>query len=77
MQANNEYVEPIDLHPDELEGDDWVNSTCVEHITSEFNRSSIPTGTGDLKMGDLFESKVKLLQAITEWSIQHGVPFVL
>ena len=38
VQANNEYVEPIDPHPDKLEGDDWVNSACVEHITSEFSR---------------------------------------
>jgi len=36
-QANNEYVEAIDSHPDKLEDDDWVNSTHVEHITSKFN----------------------------------------
>jgi len=47
----------------------------MEHITSEFNRSSIPTGTEDLKMGEIFESKVKLLQAITIhslWSVIHA-----
>jgi len=27
-------------------------------------------------VGDIFELKVKLLQAITEWSIQRGVSFV-
>ena len=37
VQANNEYLEPIDSHPDKLEDDDWVNSTHVEHITSKFN----------------------------------------
>ena len=35
--ANNEYVEPEDLHPDELEGDGWVHSTCMENIRAEFN----------------------------------------
>ena len=48
----------------------------VEHITSEFNRFSAPTETENLKEGDIFESKVKLLQAIAEWSIQRGVSFV-
>jgi len=33
MQANNKYVEPIDPHSDEIEDDDWVNATRVEHIT--------------------------------------------
>ena len=73
MQANNEYVEPVDPHSDKLEGDDWINSTHVEHITFVFKRSNAPTGTKDLKVGDIFESKVKLLQVITEWSIQCRV----
>jgi len=34
-----------------------------------------PTATEDLKVKDIFESKVKLLQSITEWSIKHGVSF--
>ena len=34
VQANNGYVEPIDSHLDKMEDDDWVNVTCVEHITS-------------------------------------------
>ena len=34
-----------------------------------------PTATEDLKAKDIFESKVKLLQSITEWSIKHGVSF--
>ena len=59
-----------------MEGDDWVNSTCTEHITFELNRFSAPTRTDNLKVGDIFESKVKLMQAITEWSIQRGVSFV-
>ena len=37
VQANNEYVEPIDSHPDKLKDDDWANLTHVEHITSKFN----------------------------------------
>ena len=43
VHANNEYVEPIVSHPDEFGDDDWENSTRVEHITSEFNRSTTPT----------------------------------
>ena len=61
MQDNNEYVKPIDSHSDEMEDNDWVNATHVKHITS----SSL-TGSEDLKGGEKFESKVKLLQAITE-----------
>ena len=37
----------------------------------------MPTVTEDLKAGDIFESKVKLLQVITKWSIKHGVSFTL
>jgi len=48
----------------------------VEHITSEFNRSEALTTMDDLKMGDIFESKVKMLQVITEWSIACGVSFM-
>ena len=61
MQANNEYVEHINLYPDEFENDDWVNSTRVEHISFEFNRLTSPTTTDDLKVGDIFEIKVELL----------------
>jgi len=73
--ANNEYVEPEDPHLDELEGDGWVHSTCVENIRAEFNLSTIRTAVDDLKVGDIFEIKVKLLEAITEWSIMCGVLF--
>ena len=44
-------------------------------ITIEFNRFTTPTAIEDLKVGDIFESKVKLLQVITEWSIKRGVTF--
>ena len=37
-------------YPNEFEDDDWVNLTRVEHMTSEFNRSTTPTATGDLKV---------------------------
>ena len=47
----------------------------MENITAEFNRSIAPTATENLKVGDIFESKIKLLQAITKWSIKRGVPF--
>jgi len=73
--ANNEYVEPEDPHPDELEGDGWVHSTYVENIRVEFNLSTVRTATDDLKVGDIFETKVKLLETITEWSIMCGVSF--
>ena len=52
-----------------------VNLTYVDNITSKFNRSTIPTATDYLKVGDIFESKVKLLQEITQWSIKRGVSF--
>ena len=71
--ANNEYVESEDPHPDELEGDGWVHSTCVENIRAEFNLSTVRTAIDDLKVGDMFETKVKLLEVITEWSIMRGV----
>ena len=58
MQDNNKYIEPTDPHLEELEDDNWVNLTHVEHITSEFNRSITPIGTEDLKVGDIFESKL-------------------
>jgi len=67
--ANNEYVEPEDPHPDKLEGDGWVHSTCVENIRAEFNLSTVRTVTDDLKVGDIFQTKVKFLEAINEWSI--------
>ena len=47
----------------------------MKNITSKFNKSATSTATEDLKVGVIFESKVKLLQAITEWSIKHGVSF--
>jgi len=75
VQANNEYVEPINLHPDEFEDDDLIYLIRFGNITSEFNRSITPTATEDLKVGDIIKSKVKLLQIITEWSIKRGVPF--
>ena len=48
VHANNEYVKPIDSHPDEFEDDDWVNSTRVEHISSKFSRLITPPSTDDL-----------------------------
>jgi len=54
------------LHPDELQDDSWVSSTYMKNITVEFNMSTTPTATEDLKVGDIFESKVKLLQVITK-----------
>ena len=65
MQANNEYVEPINSHVGEFE-DDWVNLTCMEHKTTEFNKFTIRTAIENLKLGDIFKSKVKLLQVINE-----------
>ena len=44
MQANNEYVELEDLHHDEFD-DDWINSTYMENIIFEFNRSTTPIAT--------------------------------
>ena len=73
----NVGYEPEDLNPHEFENDAWVNSTYVKNITAEFNRYIAPTVANDLKMGDIFESKVKLLEAINEWSIIRGVLFTL
>ena len=73
--ANNEYVEPDDPHPNKLEGDSWVRSTYVKNIRAEFNLSTVRTAIDDLKVGDIFETKVKLLEAITEWSIMRRVSF--
>ena len=44
VQANNEYVEPEDLHHDEFD-DDWINSTYMKNIIFELNRSTIPIAT--------------------------------
>jgi len=73
--ANNEYVGPKNPHPDEFEGDDWVHSTYMENIRAEFNLSIARTVTDDLKVGDIFETKIKLLEAIIEWSLMCGVSF--
>ena len=58
-----------------MEGDGWVHSTCIENIRAEFNLSTVRTATDDLKVGDIFETKVKLLEVIIEWSIMRGVSF--
>ena len=47
----------------------------MENIRAEFNLSIVRTGIDDLKVGDIFETKVKLIEAITEWSIICGVLF--
>ena len=47
---------------------------CGEY-KAEFNLSIVRTVTNDLKVGNIFETKVKLLEAITEWSIMPGVSF--
>ena len=71
--ASNEYVELGDLHPNKFEYDGWVNLTYAKNITSKFNRFTTPTAIEDLKVEDIFESKLKLLQAITEWTIKREV----
>ena len=58
-----------DPHPDEFKDNNWVDTTIVENISAEHNRSSPPTATNDLKAGDIFELDAKLLQAISECSI--------
>ena len=73
--ANNEYVEIQDPYPNEFEGEDWVDMTVVENITAEHTRCAPGNATDDLKVGDIFESKVKLLQALSEWSIVRSVSF--
>jgi len=64
--TNSEYVMLEDPHPDEFQDNGWVNSTYVENITAEFNRCTTPIASEDLKIVDIFESKVKLFQAIIE-----------
>ena len=51
--------------------------TVVENITAEHNRYVPPTATNDLKVGNIFESKVKLLQATSEWFIVRSLSFKL
>ena len=36
--ANNEYVPLEDPHPDEFEGENWVDMTVVENTTTEHTR---------------------------------------
>jgi len=47
----------------------------VENISAEFNLSIVRNVPDDLKVEDYFETKVKLLEVITEWSIMRGVSF--
>ena len=47
----------------------------VQNITVEHNRFVPPTVIDDLKVGDIFETKVKFLQAISKWSIVRSVSF--
>ena len=49
--------------------------TIIENITITHNRSTAPTATNKFKVGDIFESKVQLLQAISENSIVRPVSF--
>jgi len=51
-------VEPEDPHLDEFEDDEWVNLLYAENTTSEFNRSTTPTATENLKVRNIFESKI-------------------
>ena len=47
----------------------------MENITAKFNRYTAPTVVEDLKVRNIFEPKVKLLKAITKWSIMCGLSF--
>ena len=67
--VNNEYVELQNSYPDEFEGEDKVVMTVVENINVEHTRCAPSNSMNDLKVGDIFESKVKLLQAFSERSI--------
>ena len=58
--ANNEYVGLENSYPDEFQDKDWVDMIIVENITGEHNKSALPTTTDDWKVGDRFETKVKL-----------------
>ena len=49
--------------------------TCGEYKV-EFSLSTVRTVIDDLKVKDICETKVKLLEAITEWSIMRGVSFM-
>ena len=73
--VNNEYVQLKDPYPDEFQADEYVDIIVIENITAEYNRSAPSTATNNLKVGDIFESKVKLLQAISERSIIRSVSY--
>ena len=49
--------------------------TVVENILTEYNKSGPPTSTDDLKVGNIFESKVNFLQEISEYSFVLLVSF--
>ena len=73
--VNNEYVELQNSYPDEFEGEDWVYMTGVENINAKQTRYAPANSTDDLKVSAIFESKVKLRQALSKWSIIRSVSF--
>ena len=75
IYVNNEYAKLQDPYRDKFEGADWVDMIVVENIDIEHTRCASANSTDDLKVGDMFESKVKLLQALSEWSIIQSVLF--
>jgi len=49
-----------------------VDMTIVKNTTAEHSRCVPHTAIDDLKVGDIFESKIKLLQALSEWNIMRS-----
>ena len=63
------------MYLDEFEGENWNDMTVMENVSVEHTWYAPAYVTDDLKIGDIFESKVKLLRALCEWSIVQSVSF--
>ncbi|XP_020258872.1 uncharacterized protein LOC109835301 [Asparagus officinalis] len=74
--VNNEYVVLEDPPPDELQGDEWIDNSAMESVPIGTN-SGVDTQAEDFSfmMGDLYDSKGKLIHAIRTYSIAKNVKF--
>ncbi|XP_020266359.1 uncharacterized protein LOC109841831 [Asparagus officinalis] len=74
--VNNEYVEYEEPPPDEFEDDEWVRSSTAHDI--RIGESSSNRGDDEevpFRVGELFETKDQLVDAIRDYSIKKLVKF--
>ena len=73
--VNNDYVEYEEPPPDEFEDDEWIRSSTVKDMC--IGESSTRRGDDDapFKVGDLFETKDQLVDAIREYSFEKNFKF--